>query len=365
MLFQYQSKDYHFERYPQKENRSLRAWSAVDEHFLRYQREYPKTLETPLFLYNDRFGFLTCLQLPQATHSILTWRSQQVALDFHCDKNVIDTSNWSYSTPLDPLPQSVQEAWIKLPKSLELLQVFLQQLSAQLTPDATVVIGFMTRHFSPQLLSLASLYFEQVEQSKAWKKSRLLILKQPKPYQERTLQHELHWQNQLFKQYYGVFSAKHIDYASQFLLNNLPTVAPNSRVLDVACGNGILGIAATHQVAQAELHLLDDFNLATASAQLNAPSTHSQIHWHYTLEELPKAYFDWVVCNPPFHTEHEITTTIAKQLFRGVQQCLAPDGQFWIVANRHLNYKRFLENLFYNVQITKQNKKFIIYRCKS
>jgi 16S rRNA G1207 methylase RsmC len=134
--------------------------------------------------------------------------------------------------------------------------------------------------------------------------------------------------------------------------------------LDVACGNGILGIAATHQLAQAELHLLDDFNLATASAQLNAPNEHTHIHWHYTLDELPKAYFDWIVCNPPFHTEHEITTTIAKQLFRGAQKCLAPNGQFWIVANRHLNYKGFLETLFYDVQITQQNKKFIIYKCQ-
>ncbi|MGH1339683.1 MAG: class I SAM-dependent methyltransferase [Aureispira sp.] len=364
MLFHYQGKDYEFERYPQKENRSLQAWSAVDEHFLRYQAAENPILDTPLLIYNDRFGFLTCLQLPKATHSILTWRSQQVALEFHCQKNQIANNNWSSSSPLVPLQHPVQEAWIKLPKSLELLQLFLQQLSPQLRPGAKVVIGFMTRHFSPQLLSIASLYFEQVEQSRAWKKSRLLILQHPKPCIERTLQHQLIWKNLTFKQHYGVFSAKHIDYASQFLLEQLPTLTPRAKVLDLACGNGVLGIAATQNVAEVELHLLDDFNVALASTQLNLGEQEAQLHWDYNLAQLPTAYFDYILCNPPFHTEHEVTTTIAKQLFKGAKQCLGSNGQFWMVANRHLNYKSFLGTLFQNISIVQQNKKFIIYRCQ-
>lgn len=364
MLFHYQGQDYTFERHPQKENQSLRAWSAVDEHFLRHQAEAPSILETPLVLYNDRFGFLTCTQLPKATHSVLTWRSQQVALDFHCQKNNVATDNWSSSNSLDPLPCPIQEAWIKLPKSLELLQLFLQQLSAQLRPDSKVLLGFMTRHFSPQLLSIAGLYFEQVKQSRAWKKSRLLILQQPKPFVERALQHQLTWKNLTFKQYYGVFSAKHIDYASQFLLETLPRLITGAKVLDLACGNGVLGIAATQNVEETELHLLDDFNVAMDSAQLNLGEQGAQLHWNYNLEPLPTAYFDYILCNPPFHTEHEVTTTIAKQLFKGAQQCLHPNGQFWIVANRHLNYKPFLSKLFQRVLVVSQNNKFIIYRCQ-
>lgn len=365
MQFTYNNKEYDFERYPQRENRSLQAWSAVDEHFLRHQAAEERVLETPLVIANDRFGFLACLQLPQPVQSILTHRSQLAALEFHLEKNALDASFWTTSTPLEPLPNPVQEAWIKLPKSLELLQLFLQQLSAQLVPDSKVLVGFMTRHFSPQVLTLASLYFEEVEQSRAWKKSRLLILKKPKPYIARSLQHHLSWENQLFKQYYGVFSAKHIDYASQFLLEQLPVLSGGSKVLDLACGNGVLGIAATQQVAEVELHLLDDFNLAVASAQLNVETTNPvHFHWHYNLEELPVGHFDYILCNPPFHTEHEVTTAIAKQLFKGAQRCLAPEGQLWIVANRHLNYHTFLRTLFKKVAIAQQNKKFILYQCR-
>lgn len=364
MLFHYHNKDYTFERHPQQENRTLRAWSAVDEHFLRHQETEKKSWETPLVLYNDRFGFLTALQLPQPTHTVVTWHSQLVALEFHLHENQVPREHWSQCTPLEPLPQPVQEAWIKLPKSLDLLQLFLQQLSAQLLPEAEVLVGFMTKHFSPQLLAVAGLYFEDIQQSKAWKKSRLLILKKPKPYVARTLQHHLSWENLIFRQYYGVFSAKHIDYASQFLLEQLPALAPSSKVLDLACGNGVLGIAACEQVAGVELHLLDDFNLALASAQLNVREQVVQLHWKYNLEALPTAYFDYILCNPPFHTEHEVTTSIAKQLFKGAKKCLHPQGEFWIVANRHLNYKNFLNTLFDQVHITHQNKKFLLYKCQ-
>lgn len=364
MLFHYNNKDYHFERHPQQENRTLRAWSAVDEHFLRQQEAGGRALDTPLVVYNDRFGFLTALQLPQPTHTVVTWSSQQVALEFHLQKNEVAAEHWSHSSPLTPLPHPVQEAWIKLPKSLELFQLFLQQLSAQLLPEAQVLVGFMTRHFSPQILAIANLYFEEVQQSKAWKKSRLLILKQPKPYVARTLQHHLSWEKLIFRQYYGVFSAKHIDYASQFLLGHLPTLRAGSKVLDLACGNGVLGLAASQQVEGVELHLLDDFNLALASAQMNVGEQAVHFHWNYQLEELPTAYFDYILCNPPFHTEYEVTTSIAKQLFKGAKKCLHPQGELWIVANCHLNYKSFLNTLFEQVIIVQQNKKFLLYKCQ-
>lgn len=365
MLFEYKEKAYHFERHPQRENRSLQAWSAVDEHLLRYQAEQTKMEEnsSPLVVFNDRFGFLTCLQLPQPTHSVITHRSQLAALEHHIEKNDIDSAFWSYSNPLAPLPTVIKEAWIKLPKSLELLHFFLQQLSNQLLPDSKVLVGFMTRHFSPQLLSLAALYFEEVKQSRAWKKSRLLILRYPKAPLKRTLQHKLKWNNLIFKQYYGVFSAKHIDYASQFLLEWLPALAPQSKVLDLACGNGVLGISATKTVEEIELHLLDDFYLAIASARLNADKE-THFHWSYNFKKMPPAYFDYILCNPPFHTEYEVTTSIAKQLFRGAKDCLSPKGQFWIVANRHLNYKNFLHTLFEQVVIVQQNKKFMLYCCQ-
>jgi 16S rRNA G1207 methylase RsmC len=364
MLFEYQNQRYQFERFPQKGNPSLQAWSAVDEHLLNYQTEQAQARNTPLVVYNDRFGCLTCLQLPQPVHTVLTHRSQLAALEHHFELNTVDPSQWTKDSPLAPLPAPVETAWIKLPKSLDLFQLFLQQLSAQLLPDSEVVVGFMTRHFSPQLLPIANLYFEEVAQSRAWKKSRLLFLRMPKPYTARSLQHHLTWQTHLFRQYYGVFSAKRIDYASQFLLEQLPPISEGAKVLDLACGNGVLGLAATAKLANVELHLLDDFNLAVASAQLNAENRAAQLHWAYDLKELPEGYFDCILCNPPFHTEREMTTAVAKQLFEGARRCLAENGEFWVVANRHLNYLSALKARFDNVFIVKQNSKFILYKAQ-
>ena len=62
------------------------------------------------------------------------------------------------------------------------MQLF--QLSKYLKEDAIVVASFMTKYFTPQMLSIANEFFENVEQDKAWKKSRTLILQNKKQAKE-------------------------------------------------------------------------------------------------------------------------------------------------------------------------------------
>ena len=53
----------------------------------------------------------------------------------------------------------------------------------------------MTRHFTKNMLEIASSYFDTIEQSKAKKKARLLILKDKKEVQPGTLINELNLTN--------------------------------------------------------------------------------------------------------------------------------------------------------------------------
>ena len=76
-------------------------------------------------------------------------------------------------------------------------------------------------------------------------------------------------------------------------------------------------------------------------------------------------FFDFVVCNPPFHFEHENNIEVAIDLFVQVRRCLRRDGSFQAVANRHLNYQTHLKRLFGNVRIIGRNRKFEIISCES
>ena len=280
-------------------------------------------------------------------------------------RNDRDVTQLNFSTPFDPLSPQCEWACMMLPKSLDLFRLYLTLLSRSLTGTATVVCGFMTRHFSPQLLKIAQAFFGEVEQSKAWKKSRILVMKDPKPFHKHSLIQSVALNESVtYQQYPGVFSANKIDTATRFLLDHLVIREGDRRILDLGCGNGVLGKAVHDRLPNAELHLLDDAWLAVESAKLNVAGDNVFFHWEDTLETFGNGYFDRVICNPPFHFEHEIDVSVPLRLFKEVFRCLVPRGQFQLVANNHLNYRSHLQKLFRQVEVVESNKKFEILLCR-
>lgn len=420
MEFIYKEKTYKFQRYPATDNRSLRAWSAADEHILRHLAEHNLLTEHPV-ISHDRFGFLTVLLHDHKPINVITQKSQEKALFRNLIKNSLTAAYIPLRQPMMPLPKPVELALMKVPKSLDLFRLYLTQLSQHVTESGTVLCGFMTRHFSKQMLEIAGAFFENVEQSKAWKKSRLLILTGPKPYEEKPLIQSVvlnrkpkrppmeemwkvdapaetpeatvtHPEPKTFYQYPGVFSAGKIDMATRFFLDHLQVKAGENRILDLGCGNGVLGFELLTQHPEAELHLLDDSWLAVESAKLNAPgapppgegpkltiqpkrkakedaentSPTAGIHYHWedALAHFPADHFDLIVCNPPFHFEYEIDVSVPLRLFREVARCLKPGGRFLLVANLHLNYRTHLTGRFELTRQVARHPKFEIILCE-
>lgn len=364
MKFEHNHQTYHIKRYPHTNNRSLKPWSAADEYILRYLDEEIKGEVSNPIIYNDRFGFLGCtLHLSQPT-MVKAFYSQGKAWEQNFKQNKISSEKINIHSPLDKIASSTQIGIVHIPKSLELFKLYLYQLSQAIDESGMVVCAFMTRHFSPQLLTIASTFFEEVEQSKAWKKARLLILKKKKDLKDINLLNEIKLnEEQSFKQYYGVFSAKNIDYASQFLIEHIKVGEQENRILDLASGNGVLAACVRKQKPLADIHLLDDSSLAIASSQLNLPEENTHFHLADTLDQFDKDYFDYVVSNPPFHFEFETNIEVPLKLFKEVARCLKKDGRFQLVANQHLNYKTHLVKFFDKVEVTAENEKFIIYEC--
>lgn len=364
MDFQYQQQSYQINRPVSEKNQSLKAWSAADEHLLQHLEAH--SLENKeLVILNDRFGFLTCFMHSCNPTSIQTNKSDEYATQQNLLNNQLERSEISFCTPLTLSETKLDIGLLKIPKSLDLFRLFLYTLSANWKEDAILFCGFMTRHFTPQMLKIAEEFFEEVEQSRAWKKSRVLTLKKPKAFEKKIIINQISFEEQVFQQYSGVFSAKHIDYASQFLVENLELNPNDQRVLDLGSGNGVLAVAVRKHNPTCELHLLDDSYLAIESSKLNVTDSNVFFHCDNTLSSFENDYFDSIISNPPFHFEHEINIQPSLDLFKEAHRCLSLNGSFILVANTHLNYKTHLSLLFSEITIINQTSKFIIYECRT
>ena len=266
--------------------------------------------------------------------------------------------------PLSSIDEKFDIVLMKIPKSVNLFELYLAQIVTCIKEDTVVYCSFMTRHFTKQLLAISNKYFEVVEQTLAKKKARVLILKKKKELKENELINKLSLgDGQILKQYYGVFSAKEIDKATQFFINNLHVEENTYEVLDLAAGNGVLGYTIQKQLPNCKLHIIDDFYLAVESAKLNLKGENVYFHYNNTLKEIEENSIDLVVCNPPFHFEYETNIEVSLRLFKEVSYCLKQGGEFQMVANRHINYGPHLERIFNKVIRVMQNDKFEIYKC--
>lgn len=363
MKYLYKEEEYKFTRYPKTSDSALMPWSAADEHLLQYFEELEKE-KNKIVLYNDRFGFLSCLLSDCDLIAVMSNKSQEKACLCNLGANELAMANIEFTTPLSDIQYSVDIALIKIPKSLELFRLYLYHLSKTMDINGVVICAFMTKHFSPMMVKISEEFFEDVKQSRAFKKSRLLILKNRKTIKKLDILNKLKLNDgTVFQQYFGVFSASNIDYATEFLIKNLNIKNTDKRVLDLASGNGILAYEVRKRNSVCEIHLLDDSFLAIESSRLNIAEENVFFHYSDSLEEFDSEIFDLVISNPPFHFEYEINTEISINLFKDVARCLKFGGRFQLVANKHLNYNIYLKKYFKQVSVVSANKKFIIYEC--
>ena len=305
MTYTFQNKDYQVKRYPKTDLSSLKAWNASDELILEYLTE-KNLLSSPATIYHDRFGFLSTLLSDYKPTSIILFQSQKKSIVQNLKDNSVEDSSVKYNFPLDALNDKTALALVKIPKSADLFELYLQQLISHLKEDALVIAGFMTKYFNKQSLEIAQKYFEVVEQSKAKKKARLFILKRPKTLAKQDLTKEINLSDKIsFKQYYGVFSAKRIDFATQFFMEHFSVLPSDNKILDLGTGNGVIAWKARKLSSTAKINLLDDNYLAVESAKLNMPEGENFYHFNDDLLHITNNSYDLVLSNPPFHFEHE------------------------------------------------------------
>lgn len=353
--------DIHFElkRLPETNHPSLKAWNAADELMVLHELSEVNQVG----IYNDPFGFLSCHLIDQNPFVITDLKSQEMAIRLNLETNNLNSDSTGFFRLTDELPRKIDLAYLKIPKSLTLLETYLQHIHAHLIENGQVICGFMTRYFNSGILDISQKYFENVSQSQAKKKARLLFLSGKKSIESPSKTESFKFQGLNIEQYRGVFSSGKVDKATNFLLQNLVVPEKHNNVLDLACGNGIIGRWAMKKAAIPEMHFLDDSHLALESAKLNLSEEKAHFHHHFQLDEFENNSLDWIITNPPFHFENTIDISVPIGLFKASYPKLKDGGILTIVCNSNLRYEAVLKGLFKSVKIQKSNRQFKIYNC--
>lgn len=148
----------------------------------------------------------------------------------------------------------------------------------------------------------------------------------------------------------GVFAHGRLDRGTALLLEAVSELRPGGKILDFACGSGIVGLSLLAADFASDITLLDVSALAleSASRSLRRNDLNARVLASDGLSEVTGCY-DWIISNPPFHAGVENDLEIARVFFQSAGTFLGENGRILIVFNRHLPYYRWLVDRFQTV----------------
>ena len=371
-------------RYPLKKKETLQAWDAADEYLLAYLKELFDQLPNDnaesaknILIINDNFGALT-LSLHSYSPTVQndSYVSQQGILA-NLEKNGLDHHKINFLSSTEPLQNAFNYVLIKIPKSNAYLEDVLCSLQSHINPDTKIISAAMSKNIHTNTLKIFEQTIGDTTTSLAKKKARLVFSQftnksqhtnTANSYTHPVTSFELALEDKTFtiQNYSNVFSREKLDIGTRFLLENLPASKEINTIIDLGCGNGILGLVAAHQHPTANIIFVDESYMAVESAKLNFKTAFKENNRQATfiasncLGTLEENSVDLILCNPPFHQNHAIGDHIAWQMFNDAHKVLKKEGELWIVGNHHLAYHAKLKTIFGGYSVVNSNKKFAI-----
>lgn len=363
------------QRRPRRRRELLRAWDSADEYLLQEVAEETKPGKgSRVLVVNDSFG---ALAVALATWAPQTWSDSYISQQATRDNllgNEIDPAGVTMLSSLQQPVGPLDLVLIKVPKTLALLEDQLTRLRPLLTSHTQVLVAGMVKALPRSVWSLLERLLGPTDTALARKKAKLIrvtpdltLTVPPNPY---PVQYQLEGTDWLISNHANVFSRDSLDIGTRFFLQHLPLMPQAQDIIDLGCGNGVVGLQAAAQHPEATVHFVDESYMAVASARENVESAFgatrtAAFHVGDSLEDFSRASVDLVLCNPPFHQQRAVGAQIAQQMFRDASRVLRSAGELWVIGNRHLGYHVALKKLFGSVELVASNAKFVILRARN
>ncbi|WP_369240966.1 methyltransferase [Streptomyces sp. R21] len=366
---------YALTRYPEDPRDRLRAWDAADTYLLRHLAESGTSLSGAVVVVGDRWGALTtALSAHRPTQITDSFLAREATLA-NLARGGADESAVRLLTTQDTPPDRIDVLLVRVPKSLALLEDQLHRLAPGVH-EGTVVVGTgMVKEIHTSTLNLFERILGPTRTSLAEKKARLIFCTpdpaltrgaNPWPYRYDLPDGIGQVSGRTVTNHAGVFCADRLDIGTRFLLQHLPRSRGAERVVDLGCGNGVVGTAVALANPEAELLFVDESYQAVASAEAtyraNAEGA-AEFRVGDGLADIPAASADLVLNNPPFHSHQSTTDATAWRMFTGARRVLRPGGELWVIGNRHLGYHLKLRRLFGNSELVASDAKFVVLRA--
>ena len=366
---------FHLNRVPARRRELLRAWDAADEYLLNYLADtgWP-VAESRILIVNDSFG---ALAVALHAHKPLAWSDSflsQEATRRNLAANALPLDAVNLLTSLETPAGMFDLVLIKAPKTLALLDDQLIKLSPHIGPATVVVVAGMVKNLSASIWRLLEKNLGPTSSSLAWKKARLIFVNPDcalavpdNPYPVRYRLEGTDW---MIVNHANVFSREGLDIGTRFFLHSL-TQWPEARdIIDLGCGNGVVGVIAARDNPDAVLHFVDESFMAVASALENfkqaigdqRPAT---FRAGDCLTGVAARSVDVILCNPPFHQQAAVGDMIARKMFRQARNVLRQNGELWVIGNRHLGYHQMLGKIFGTVSLIASNAKFVVLKASA
>lgn len=361
-------------RFPEDPRDRLRAWDASDEYLLRHLQEVP--LSGTVVVLGDRWGALVTALAAHGPTQITDSYLSQEATRANLARNGVETGAVRLLTTQDPPPGRIDVLLVRVPKSLALLEDQLLRLAPGVH-EGTVVVGTgMVKEIHTSTLKLFERIIGPTRTSLAEKKARLIFstpdgsganAANPWPYRYALPEGVGPVSGRTVVNHAGVFCADRLDIGTRFFLGHLPDSRGNRRVVDLGCGNGVVGTAVALANPEAEVLFVDESFQAVASAEAtykaNGVPGHAEFRVGDGLSGVPDGSVDLVLNNPPFHSHQATTDTTARRMFADARRALRPGGELWVIGNRHLGYHVTLRRLFGNSELVASDPKFVVLRA--
>lgn len=159
----------------------------------------------------------------------------------------------------------------------------------------------------------------------------------------------------------GVFSKNRVDFGTNILLQNLPVFKDNSKVLDVGCGYGTIGLAVAKSNKTLLVEMID-VNLKALELTENNQKLNKIFNvnaYESNLYENVKTTFDYIISNPPIRAGKKVVFGVVD----GGYDHLNVGGEIIVVIQKKqgaLSLLKEMENVYGNAEIIAKESGYLI-----